>query len=738
MMRAKKGADASKGLTLTAQQIKFALGLFASIIVTYSVWWLFFHNYYERIAEQNMANLYNAIDSVCDTGQSQSLNFYLPQEAGFKGWVYQNLGVSGGNIGTDPYFYVYYERFPPEPPYELADITKITQGDITGIPGTYFSIVAPWSEDLPWSSNMMMTAAMDLVAFDTLPGFGKLQDAARGVKNKILTSIEGSNKLAGLVKAGKIIMKGKEILIGDFKTFTKVTITATVACVMMTGKDLKTCALFSAVSYMGVRAAGYGMRKAITGIASRINSIKGSTVSSTELENLMHEGAREGDRGWIEKLIEEGHVIEENGQYVVKNEEAIEAIEKYVEENPQNMDSLGDFVFTKDTKTGKIKEVILEKTKLNKFTDKTKSWWNKLKSSIGGILHEDVISPKGQNVLANAGDIQNIEYKRSILTQMKQQGLKIDVHLADDKSVENAFSKMTNKVRNSGNKGYVMLVEKDSGLAKSLSKVGGKEGTTWANGYFESLANKKFGSSQGNEIKAFYDVAMGKEFRIGEKAKNLMKGQLGYALLRVQDQTVLGLTYWDKQLSTYTMTGQFCQEGQLCLQMGYYVRQYDLPESCVEKGIGNITLKRTSIVASDPRFYLVSPCFSHLEISKQGDTIFIDPKICRNKPDEYKDVPNYCFATSGVVNFYVISEVAAWIGDCVTSIICNIVTVGQGGLGAFDILKCLTLGTSPKVPTVCGQLGQGVRLMIDLTREGIVTYPYVPEAIQDSMWDGQC
>jgi hypothetical protein len=231
---------------------------------------------------------------------------------------------------------------------------------------------------------------------------------------------------------------------------------------------------------------------------------------------------------------------------------------------------------------------------------------------------------------------------------------------------------------------------------------------------------------------------MGKEYRIADKVKKYGRGSLGYAFLRVQDlYTPAGMTYLDKMASSYTFTGTYCEDGEICLQMGYYVRKYPLPESCEEKGITQIKLKRDSIVSKDPRFYLVSPCFSHLDISKQGDTVYIEPKMCEELPQGFEGSPNYCYATAGTVNFYVGTETVSFFADCITTAVCAAVTApATAGFTVLDAIKACTSINIPSGP--CGWLGQAFQLAIDVGREMIVTYPYVPEFIQDTTWGGAC
>ena len=142
---------------------------------------------------------------------------------------------------------------------------------------------------------------------------------------------------------------------------------------------------------------------------------------------------------------------------------------------------------------------------------------------------------------------------------------------------------------------------------------------------------------------------------------NSVKYPLGYTAIRFQDLfTPLGGTYiYENYLAYYARTQGECSGGELCLQLGFLVRPYSLPNSCINNGVNQTKLVRNSVVATDPGFYLVSPCFANLKVYKQGDTVYVEPKLCKNH--ELPAIPNYCFATAEAVNFYWSDEIASTI-----------------------------------------------------------------------------
>ncbi|MFH0710999.1 MAG: hypothetical protein V1944_00305 [Candidatus Aenigmatarchaeota archaeon] len=723
-MIAKKGA-AAKGFTISAQMLQFILGLGIVIIVLFSLLFYFFRNQSERESEQNVANLLKKIEIVCDSGEPQSLKFNLPQSLGFEDNIRNFIHMSP-NVGTDPYFYVYYESFPPEPPYELFD----------SVEGTVASIIAPWSEDYPWSSNLLLTAALDMATMDLNFGFGKLAKGIKQSKGIVASEISSSESLVNAIKAKKIIVKDTEVVIGELPNFAKYTAALTVLCMAATDENLENCALLSAVGYAGTRAAGKGLKVAFNKWNEGIVNEKNMLMKSEKIKNILDDGARAGDEARLNGLSDEGFIEMRGNDVIIRDPDTRAAIDLMCNKNPSRCagDWLGEIHIIR-TKTGDIGDIILDKTKTKGFVYRVDQFWENFKGSVAPVLHKDVGTPQSLRTIADSFESQPIEVKRSILKQMMREGYDLDVILADDKSVEAAVKRISTGWRSRAGEGNILLIEKNSELAKTFGMLDsgyGYDPKTLFNEYFNSLSNKNFADQQ-QELKFAYGLFSGKKFRITDKINEVAKGTLGYSLLRIQDQTPLGLTYWNQQVSFYNYPTTPCQSGQICLQYGFYVQKYNLPDSCVNSGVTQVKLKRDSIVAKDPRFYLVSPCFSNLEITKEGDTIYISPKFCENQPDEYVDVPNYCYATSGVVNYYVTTETASFFADCIANVICNALTLtGGGNLGTSAVLACLNVKTPLKYASLCGALGQGARLLLDMSRETVINYPYIPKEIQNS------
>jgi hypothetical protein len=304
------------------------------------------------------------------------------------------------------------------------------------------------------------------------------------------------------------------------------------------------------------------------------------------------------------------------------------------------------------------------------------------------------------------------------------------------------------KLKNEANEGlFFVVMERDSKLAKLSDKFdeiweGMLRGEyTYFSGknmqytqvayYLDEIIEK----TDKEEAKNLWNLLNGKRLRLKEDVEIFSRGTLGYAILRIQDlYTPLGVTYWDKYYSYYGYPSKLkppegycqtsCQDGAICVQLGACVRSYPLPEACVAKGVQSIKLKRNSIVASDPRFYLVSPCYSKLRIYLDGDTVYVEPYMV---PGYGKK--NYCYATGNLVNSYVGIEAGEYFARCVASVLCGIaVTTGTGGIGAPLAIKdiitaCLGIG---KLATPgCSTLSQLVGLILDVYRETQFVYPDV-------------
>jgi len=734
-MTVKKDA-AAKGLTISSQMLNFMLGLGIVIIIMFALLFYFFRNAYERVAEQQVANLYKRINEVCENGEPQRMNFVLPQGLLFEDYLKKKIMMTT-NVLVEPYFYVYYEKFPPEPPYQLFE----------GPLETAEALVIPWSEDLPWSSNLLLTAALDLTSFNHIPGFESLKDKLTQQKRMILDS----NKLRPLIKAGQITNDVQKVVLGNKKVLAGVLVGGTLMCKMATDYSLEACAGITAVSYFTVRIAGKLVKIAWN---DGIDFIKAKRISFkfNALDEHAQKLAQNGERVTLEALQEEIEYggkkikfidhLDSQGRGVVTRGDHWDALEAWwiQEGQPEN---IGAFTFEKESTTGKLKDIFMEKTRLEGPWTKFKDSLNTLKGAIGKITGSDVLAPDGMELAANSMEVSvKKDWKTwsNIIKNARKELVDLKIDPNDKKQVEEFVLKAAKRLREKSQAGYITLIEKDSGLAQYLL-LGSSDSVQMTKFFLEDFDNA---AKNSQEAKRLINWMAGKELRIGEKMKPLAQGTLGYTILRIQDMyTPLGVTYWDKTLSVYNDPVSACRDDQLCLQYGLFVRKWDLipvissnisyypiTKSC------DVKLVRDSIVAKDPRFYLVSPCFAKLEITRRGDTVYVNPYLCRNPPAEYADNPNYCFANSGYVNFYVTSEGAAFAADCIATAACSIAqAVGTAGatapISVSDITaKCF--GFKQIAPKgVCSWLGSGIRLAFDLNRESIASYPYVPDYVRN-------
>jgi hypothetical protein len=218
------------------------------------------------------------------------------------------------------------------------------------------------------------------------------------------------------------------------------------------------------------------------------------------------------------------------------------------------------------------------------------------------------------------------------------------------------------------------------------------------------------------EYKYLYDLLSGeKVLNVRKEFKELVEGTLGYTILRWQDMySPLGATAWDLRMSPYHLSIGACAPGSLCLTTGSLVGRTmsTYLDKCAEKEI-EIRLKRPEVrvlgfeanIPANPNFYLVGPCFSQLKIWKEGNTVFVEPKICKNRPSEFKGLPNYCWATWGLVNYYVNMEAGSMLVDAITTAISFFFPPAE-------------------------IIGEVIVLGMDVARETMTSYPYVDKWVQ--------
>ena len=709
-----------KGLTLTAQQLKFAGGIILAIIVAFGVWHFIMKNRYERVSEQSAARLASAINSACENGQAQVVNVYFPQEVGFKGWLYQTVGIPGANIGTDPYFYVYYDQFPPPTP------------SLLNLPwDPYTGLIAPWSEDLPWSSNMMTTMAIDMAMFGVQLGVGKITPTIKNALAGKFADFSTSPKVQKLINAGKIVVSSKNVVIKEAKYLGVATAAGTLACLALTDMDLTECIYTSAVVYSSVRI----MYKANQYMSRKYHEKTleaGTYVTLQHMEAWSDEMADMGTDFALEEFKNHGYITQVGNKLVATSPEWEGAIKQYAIDHGIT-DKLGYFEFSSDG------EILLDKDGLkNEIRGKLMSPWEKLKENVGEAFGQKALAPDGMHILANQIDVVDDATKISIYNKWVENGNKVPVFVLNEDKVKYVDGIATN-LRKAAEDGSVILLPKDSEILNILDR--GADPETLSRYSADWL--KKAGT---DPIEAGYVYNLRREvrYRIGDKMKKLASGTVGYTILRIQDlYTPLGATWWDRQI-TYYQGVDICGEDELCLRSGYRVLHYPL-EECGINGVTKIKLYRRSLNpltlhTNDPTFYLVSPCFAKVDIWRDGDTVFLEPRLCTQKPDEFKDVPNYCYATAGIVDFWISTETASFAADCIANIVCcaaNWWNACEGGIGIWNSLAAC-LGIGPKLPDLCGLIGSALRLTLDASREGLISYPYVPEFIQDMTWGGSC
>jgi methyl-accepting chemotaxis protein len=244
-------------------------------------------------------------------------------------------------------------------------------------------------------------------------------------------------------------------------------------------------------------------------------------------------------------------------------------------------------------------------------------------------------------------------------------------------------------------------------------------------------------ATRGNpiEIELFKNLLNGKEFRIREDLVTLLRsGAIGYAILRVADiYTPLGVTWWDIYLSYYGYEGQRvpegcqtqCERGKICVQLGACFRQYELPESCKKLKIENIKIERDSIIAKNPRFYLVSPCYgeAHIYIDPNERTIFVKVLLDPNKK------PNYCYAYKNYVDAYVLLEATEIIAKCACGIACAAVEVAAtgGAAAALGVMEAVAACLGGPPAGLCRVLCDFLGVSMLAIKEGLMVWPNIYE-----------
>jgi hypothetical protein len=415
-----------------------------------------------------------------------------------------------------------------------------------------------------------------------------------------------------------------------------------------------------------------------------------------------------------------------------KNEKLFKDFEEYSkyykEVEGENLERIGDYRLIYDKEGNLVKVVFDPQESLGKrfkeiFIDPIKNFLKEMEAK--GFIWNEIID--SETVKEFIKDLLNEIQKKpkSPFVENLEKALKMD----SDK-IAYKLQSLADKMENS----IGIVIEKNTKLAemmKNLPDKSPKEVSHMLREYAYYIAT----SGDQKEIELFKNLLNGKDMRLKEDLELFFrKGAIGYATLRVIDlYTPLGATYWDKYLSYYGYEGQKvpegcqtqCEEGKICVQLGACFRQYELPESCKKLGIESMKIERDSLVAKNPRFYLVSPCYGEAQIylDQNERSIFVKVLLDPNKK------PNYCYAYKGYVDAYVISEATEIIARCSCGILCaTLEAMGTAGLAtplaAADAVKAC-IGGGPI--GLCSILCNLVDMSILVFREGLMVWPNVYE-----------
>lgn len=782
-------------LILNEYTLRFlVVGGVIAVLVGFGLWWFFIHNSSDKIAEQNAYNFYKSVEYVCETGEEKTLKFELEQNriASLKdeiengiNWVKKKIGLGGPELEipvqlfNDPYYKVYWEYFPPEPPYQFGQ----------GVLETAASVFIPWSEDLPWSSNFLLTVTldsvflgMDIFGLETAAEagkegtitvgrkiankirdkiesispetFAKLKRAWNALENGADDVIENMGKLKrGVIKAGKFVVR-------EGKFIGKVTAGYTLLCLAMQDKTLGDCLKEGVIVGIGADVTKIILQKFVipkvqnylkTKIAQakRRFSIKMDDLKD-KISSYFKEEVEESDelaelwkkKGWeYDSSLKHWRIAKDFGDEAVEN--VINPLEEYARENgwPDRIDDIFVPVYEVDEygRVKGIKEVILDE---DPFFERIKKkivlpFEEKIARLEETVMSDRVLDSDSFSKLSESMKRYFEENPEDAVEFLKRAGVKVT---NEDEALRLISIKIT-KLQKEADEGiFFTVIERGSKMEKLVNNIDERLYELFMEGKDISEETilyetqdivrrylKEDVIKSSSESKNLWNLLNGKRLRLKEDAEIFSRGTLGYAILRIQDlYTPLGATYWDRYFSYYGYPSKekppegycqtSCQDGAICIQLGACVRAYPLPEACQAKGIDSIKLKRNSIVAPDPRFYLVSPCYSELKIYQQGDTIYVEPYM----PLSYSK-KNYCYATAGLVNWYVGLEAGEYVAKCVSAALCAVATAGAGVLDA--VAACFGFGQ--KFTGACSVVSEFVGLIIDVYRETQLIYPDV-------------
>ncbi|MEM5821263.1 MAG: hypothetical protein QXP34_03005, partial [Candidatus Aenigmatarchaeota archaeon] len=350
------------------------------------------------------------------------------------------------------------------------------------------------------------------------------------------------------------------------------------------------------------------------------------------------------------------------------------AIESRNELIGQKITRYGDFVIEYDEQ-GKVKRIIYDPYDPESFTAALKEYLfgypKKFLAYLSyslNFIHDKLIDGNlvREALLTLKDRIEKDDaFAKKVIDAFKKYGIRDRNELL--RMIDNTIKKYET------GENLLLVVSKDSLLGEKLIQLENSGKLTYHDilQAFREVLFEGIEKGDKKEIERLYGLLAGKTLRIREDLAEFMtENPIGYASLRAIDlYTPLGASYWDRYFSLYGYEGQklpqgcqtMCEEQKVCVQLGACVRQYDLPDSCKKIGIENIKLERNSIIASNPRFYLVSPCYSKLKIyiNATEATIYVKPEIDKSK----LSIPNYCFATEAYINTYVSSLIGEYVAS---------------------------------------------------------------------------
>lgn len=578
--------------------------------------------------------------------------------------------------------------------------------------------------------------------------FAPLEDSEKLAKLRVAWHALENGKDA-TIEGTRVVIRGGKFVIREAKFVAGATAGYTVFCLVTQDKTLGDCLKEGVVFGIGTDIAKimvqkYAIPKIKTYFSSKIQK-QAFSVGTQDLRNVLSDYTDEvvdGDEvkgvfkknGWqYDENLKQYRITREFGKDAEEN--VINPLEEFTREKgyPPKSDDF-TFVYEYDNQNNikGLKEVIYDpKGFKEKLSDRI---LYPLKEKIGK-LEEKTMS----NRVLDSGSLRELsEHSKDWFEKnpgkakefLEMAGVKVG---SEDEAVRILSMKFGKLAKNAEDDLAFLVVEKGSDMDNLIGKIDGIYTTPGANAFTESRSAVRgylydtIESNNKDEAKRILDLLNGKRLRLKEDVEIFSRGTFGYMILRFQDlYTPLGATYWDKYFSYYGYTPikklpygwcqTQCEDGMICVQLGACVRQYELPESCVNAGVSSIKLRRDSVVAKDPRFYLVSPCESKVKMKLEGDTIFIEPYISASS-----DKKSYCYATAGLVNWYIGAEAAAYVTRCVSASLC---AVGTAGAGVADAIKaCAGFGQGFTGP--CSIVSNLAGLVVDLYRETQLIFPDV-------------